>query len=220
MAIVYDISMLLPLWAAVIHEPSFWFGLALIAIALIASPLAHRANAKAKIRRNREAAKDPTALGKRLELEACPLMNKSEYRLFRKLERRVAETMPDLRLFPRTCLADFLMPHQTANLEDAHACENRLNFSHVDFLLVNAHGMPVAALDYSGSVRQKPEQELDSKPKAVFLQHAGIPFAEIPARYDVHLLDDLLEEILPGAGFRHDDNIFMSTPGIRLAASG
>ena len=116
-------------------------------------------------------------------------MNRSEYRLFLKLESWIRQQHGGYRLFAQVSLGEILQ------IKDYNAFR-AVNAKRCDFLIINWKGFPVIVIEYQGSGHhQKHAAERDAI-KRTALESAGIAFVEVFENYDWDQVKALLDREL------------------------
>ena len=110
------------------------------------------------------------------DFKAQPLLNKSEARLFKALDKMVIELRPGWQVMAQVSLGEIL---QTAN-KDAYAC---INSKRVDLLIVDDDCRPHTAIKYQGGGHFKGAHATAARDavKKEALRRAGIGYEEIVA---------------------------------------
>lgn len=112
-----------------------------------------------------------------------PLMNVSEYALFRRLERWIHHQRNGYRLFAQVSLGEILQ------IED-HNAFRAINAKRCDFLIIDWRGLPVIVIEYQGRGHfQNYASERDAI-KRTAVESAGIAFVEV-------FHDDKWEDVKP-----------------------
>ena len=101
-----------------------------------------------------------------------PLLNRSESRLFGKLNEIVAEVAPEWRVMAQVSLGEIL-----ASKDDgAYRC---VNSKRVDLLLIDHQWRPVHAIEYQGRAHHQGKAVARDAVKKEALRRAGIGYLEI-----------------------------------------
>lgn len=103
---------------------------------------------------------------------AQPIMNKTEYSVFRVVENLAREKMPGHRVFAQTSLGEILRcPDQ-----DAYRA---INSKRIDILIVNPSGMAIAAIECQGAGHYQKNAAMRDAVKKEALRKVGVPTIEI-----------------------------------------
>jgi hypothetical protein len=106
----------------------------------------------------------------RAEFKAQPLLNKSEARLFRAIDKMVIELAPPgWQVMAQVSLGEILRSEDKA----AYAC---INSKRVDLLIVDADCRPVHAIEYQGGAHSTAARDAVKKEA---LRRAGIGYVEV-----------------------------------------
>jgi hypothetical protein len=111
----------------------------------------------------------------RADFKAQPLLNKSEARLFRAMDRMVIELAPPgWQVMAQVSLGEILRCED----KDAYLC---INSKRVDLLIVDAECQPVHAIEYQGGAHYKGAHATAARDavKKEALRRAGIGYEEI-----------------------------------------
>jgi hypothetical protein len=103
-----------------------------------------------------------------------PLLNRSETRLFKEVERIVSRCNSDWRVMAQVSLGEIL---RSASAE-AYSC---INAKRVDLLLIDEHCRPKHAIEYQGSGHHKTNAAARDAVKKEALRRAGITYHEVVA---------------------------------------
>jgi hypothetical protein len=112
----------------------------------------------------------------RAEFKAQPLLNKSEARLFRVIDKMVLEAQPDWQVMAQVSLGEILRCQDAA----AYSC---INSKRVDLLIVDENCQPLHAIEYQGGGHFKGEHATAARDavKKEALRRAGIGYVEVLA---------------------------------------
>ena len=112
----------------------------------------------------------------RADFTAQPLLNKSEARLFRAIDRMVLEARPDWQVMAQVSLGEILRCADA----DAYRC---INSKRVDLLLVDEECRPLHAIEYQGGGHFKGAHATAARDavKKEALRRAGIGYVEVVA---------------------------------------
>jgi hypothetical protein len=110
------------------------------------------------------------------EFKAQPLLNKSEARLFRAVDRQVLEARPGWQVMAQVSLGEILKCEDKA----AYAC---INSKRVDLLIVDEECRPIHAIEYQGGAHFKGAHATAARDavKKEALRRAGIGYVEVVA---------------------------------------
>jgi len=139
-----------------------------------------------------------TALGIALRparFTSTAILNKTERRLFDVLVRAVRDMRPDARVLAQVSYGEFL---RSKNKKAFWS----INARRADFLIVDAEFAPLAVVEYQGrghfgsSRRAARAARQGDRIKARACRSAGICWIEIPARFSVAEVQQLLQQAL------------------------
>jgi len=110
----------------------------------------------------------------RAEFTAQPLLNKSEARLFRAIDKMVLELRPDWQVMAQVSLGEILRSED----KDAYAC---INSKRLDLLIVDEECRPLHAIEYQGAGHFKGAHATAARDavKKEALRRAGIGYVEV-----------------------------------------
>jgi hypothetical protein len=110
------------------------------------------------------------------EFTAQPLLNKSEARLFRAIDKMVLEARPDWQVMAQVSLGEILRSPDKA----AYGC---INSKRVDLLIVDEACRPLHAIEYQGGGHYKGAHATAARDavKKEALRRAGIGYVEVMA---------------------------------------
>ena len=101
------------------------------------------------------------------------------------------------RVMAQTSLGEVLAPQTASGSKEARDLAFRsINSKRLDFLLVDAYGMPVLAVEYQGHGHFSDRTFMHDAVKREALRKAGIRFLEIPAVYDAEDLEKDIRKAL------------------------
>lgn len=103
-----------------------------------------------------------------------PLLNKSEARVFRELDRTVIACNPTWQVMAQVSLGEILRSEDAA----AYGC---INSKRVDLLLVDEHCQPRHAVEYQGGAHHQGTAAARDAVKKEALRRAGIGYHEVVA---------------------------------------
>jgi hypothetical protein len=112
----------------------------------------------------------------RADFKAQPLLNKSEARLFRAVDKQVLEARPGWQVMAQVSLGEILKCEDKA----AYAC---INSKRVDVLIVDDECRPLHAIEYQGGAHFKGAHATAARDavKKEALRRAGIGYVEVVA---------------------------------------
>ena len=110
------------------------------------------------------------------DFKAQPLLNKSEARLFRAIDKMVLELRPDWQVMAQVSLGEILRSPS----RDAYLC---INSKRVDLLIVDEECRPRHAIEYQGGAHFKGAHHTAARDavKKEALRRAGIGYVEVVA---------------------------------------
>jgi hypothetical protein len=139
--------------------------------------------------RPRDAA-DQLRIVERSTFAAQPLLNRSEARLFKEVDRMVLSRNPRWQVMAQVSLGEILRSRNP----DAYGC---INSKRVDLLLVDEHCHPRHAIEYQGSGHYKGSAAARDAVKKEALRRAGITYDEvIGGRTTPAELRELIERLM------------------------
>ncbi len=130
--------------------------------------------------------------------ELQPILTSAEC----KFRTALLECLPDYAVLQcKVRLADFLKV--VAKGSEWRSSFNRVSQKHVDFLVTDAVGLPLVAIELDDSTHRRVQRTIlsdDFKNKA--LDAAGLPLIRVPVRrqYDSKLLTQLIDEAIDHEG--------------------
>lgn len=105
-----------------------------------------------------------------------PLMNKSEYRVFCKLEKLLTASHRGYRVFSQVSLGEILG-------SDDKQAYLAINSKRADFVIIDWSGQPIAVIEYHGSGHYQDDAILRDAVKREACNSAGIAFIELTESY-------------------------------------
>lgn len=139
----------------------------------------------------------------KVDFEARPLLNRPEYRILRILEAVAQETPGGLRVMAQTSLGEVLAPRPASGSQEARDLAFRsINSKRLDFLVIDAYGMPVLAVEYQGHGHFRDTTFMRDAVKREALRKAGIGLLEVPAVFDAEDLERDIRKALPSSPTR------------------
>lgn len=136
---------------------------------------------------------DPTAQMEfisKVDFEPRPLLNKPEYRILRILEEVSREIPGGHRVMAQTSLGEVLAPQPASGSKEARDLAfHSINSKRLDFLVIDAYGMPVLAVEYQGQGHFSDTTFMRDAVKREVLRKAAIRFLEIPSEFDAQDLE-------------------------------
>ena len=134
----------------------------------------------------------------KVDFEARPLLNRPEYGILRILEAVARETPGGLRVMAQTSLGEVLAPRTASGSQEARDLAFRsINSKRLDFLMIDAYGMPVLAVEYQGHGHFRDTTFIRDAVKREALRKAGIRLLEVPAEFDAEDLERDIRKALP-----------------------
>jgi hypothetical protein len=110
----------------------------------------------------------------RAEFKAQRLLNKSETRLFKAIDKMVLEMRPGWQVMAQVSLGEILRCED----KDAYAC---INSKRVDLLIVDDECRPLHAIEYQGDGHHQGTAAARDAVKKEALRRAGIGYVEVVA---------------------------------------
>ncbi len=104
-------------------------------------------------------------------------MNKSEYHVFRTIEREVHAMHRGYRVFAQTSLGEII------GSDDSHAFSS-INSKRVDILIIDPWGYPAAVFEYQGRGHYQRDAAARDAVKKEALRKAGVAYVEVSATDD------------------------------------
>lgn len=136
------------------------------------------------------------------DLKPTTLFNRSEYRVLLLLEKIVRDMNSGYRVMGQTCMGEIMEhPNHSTPQKDRDAYY-AINCKRLDFLVINAHGNPILAVEYHGFGHDRGGQGEAATRDAIkraALKGAAIPFLEIPAEYNQDETQSKIISILQSA---------------------
>ena len=127
------------------------------------------------------------------EFKAQPLLNKSEARLFKSIDKWVIELRPGWQVMAQVSLGEILKCEDKA----AYAC---INSKRVDLLIVDDECKPLCAIEYQGGAHFKGAHATAARDavKKEALRRAGIGYVEVVAGDTPAELRRVVERLVQG----------------------
>ena len=120
----------------------------------------------------------------KVDFEPRRLLNKSEYRIFRILEKVVRE-IDGYRVMAQTNMGAMIVPRSSsASNEELGRAGGSINSKRLDFLVIDRFGWPRLAVEYQGHGHYQGNAAERDEVKREALRKAGVRLLEIPADYD------------------------------------
>ena len=140
----------------------------------------------------------------KVDFEQRPLLNPSEYKILRILEEIARDTPGGHRVMAQTSLGQVLAPRPGSGSQEARDLAFRsINSKRLDFLVIDAYGKPVLAVEYQGHGHFSQTAFMRDAVKREALRKAGIRLMEVPAEYDSEDLErDIRKALLPNPARR------------------
>jgi len=132
----------------------------------------------------------------RADFKAQPLLNKSEARLFKAVDKQVLEARPGWQVMAQVSLGEILRCEDAA----AYAC---INSKRVDLLIVDDKCRPLHAIEYQGGAHFKGAHATAARDavKKEALRRAGIGYVEVVAGDTPAELRRVVERLVRSTGF-------------------
>jgi hypothetical protein len=177
-------------------NPLMWL---LLALAVVACILLLRALLRS--RRANEVADPKKQLGfvSKVEFEARPLLNRSEFQVLLALEEAVGLHNAGHRVMAQTCYGEFLKLKSRERNDDTNRAYRSINSKRADFVIIDAAGYPVAVVEYQGSGHYQGTAELRDAVKREACRSAGVELIEVMANFKKADLSADIRQILQSA---------------------
>ena len=141
----------------------------------------------------------------RVDFEPRRLLNKPEYGILQILERVTKEINGGYRVMAQTSLGEIIAPASASGSEEARDLAFRsINSKRLDFLVIDRTGMPALAVEYQGHGHYQNKAFMRDAVKREAVRKARIQFLEIPAEYDVKVVEDQIRSVLRPSPARPD----------------
>jgi hypothetical protein len=137
-------------------------------------------------------AADQLRIVMKADFKPQPLLNKSEARLFKAMDKIVLELRPDWRVMAQVSLGEILRCEN----KDAYAC---INSKRVDLLIVDGDCKPFHAFEYQGGGHHQGTAAARDAVKKEALRRAGIGYTEVVPGDTPAELRRLLEKLIQPA---------------------
>ena len=148
----------------------------------------------------------------RSDFDSQPLLNRSEARLFRELDRFVLERNPSWQVMAQVSLGEILRCKDA----DAYRC---VNSKRVDLLLVDNDCQPKHAIEYQGGGHYQGTAAARDAVKREALRRAGISYHEVIAgRTTPSELRRLIDKLVDGPALTRE--VVNTSASIRPARAG
>ncbi len=133
----------------------------------------------------------------RVDFEPRRLLNKPEYGILQILEKITKEIDGGYRVMAQTSLGEIIVPAATSGPEEVRDLAFRsINCKRLDFLVIDRTGMPALAVEYQGHGHYQNKAFMRDAVKREAVRKARIQFLEIPAEYDVKVVEDQIRSVL------------------------
>ena len=133
----------------------------------------------------------------RVDFEPRRLLNKPEYGILQLLERVIREINAGYRVMAQTSLGEIIAPATASGTEEARDLAFRsINSKRLDFLIIDRTGMPALAVEYQGHGHYQNRAFMRDAVKREAVRKARIQFLEIPAEYDVTIVENQVRSAL------------------------
>ncbi|WP_414464474.1 DUF2726 domain-containing protein [Hyphomicrobium sp. DY-1] len=121
----------------------------------------------------------------RVQFETQPLLNKGEFQVLLVLEAVVRDLNSGFRVMAQTSLGEILKPKRQLWSETASDLAYRsINSKRADFVIVNATGHAVLAVEYQGNGHYQGTALMRDAVKREAFRTAGVALVEVPARFE------------------------------------
>ena len=121
----------------------------------------------------------------KVNFERRRLMNKGEYRLFRFLEKTVADIAWGHRVMAQTSLGELIQPvWKTPSKAERRDAQSSINSKRVDFAIIDRFGLLVLAVEFQGSGHYHHKTFLRDAVKREALRRAGVELIEVQPDWD------------------------------------
>ena len=149
-------------------------------------------------RRANEVADPKKQLGfvSKVEFEARPLLNRSEFQVLLALEEAVRLLNAGHRVMAQTCYGEFLKLKSRERNDDT---DRAINSKRADFVIIDAAGYPVVVVEYQGSGHYQGTAELRDAVKREACRSAGVALIEVFPKFDKATLSRDLRQALQRA---------------------
>lgn len=162
------------------------------------------ARALLRSRRAGEVADPKKQLGfvSKVEFEARPLLNRSEFQVLLALEEAVRALDAGHRVMAQTCYGEFLKLKSRERNDDTNRAYRSINSKRADFVIIDAAGYPVAVVEYQGSGHYQGTAELRDAVKREACRSAGVALIEVMPSFKKADLSADIRRALAGGGHR------------------
>lgn len=118
-----------------------------------------------------------------------PVLNRSEYRVFKIIEDDIAAAHRGYRVFVQTCLGQVLKSRNSNAFSS-------INSKRVDILIIDRGGWPVVAVEYQGSGHYQGKAAARDAVKKEALRKAGVRYIEVcPSDSDEQIRSRVCEQL-------------------------
>ena len=133
----------------------------------------------------------------RVSFEKTPLMNKSEYGVFKILERLIGEANGNYRIMAQVSMGEIIRPVNNSNSKaDRDSAYFAINSKRLDFAIIDQFGKVILAIEYQGHGHYHSRSFLRDAVKREALRKANISFLEVQVDYNVGKLIDSVGDIV------------------------
>ena len=139
------------------------------------------------IREENTAEKQLTTV-KNNEFRKRPLMNKSEYAVFCKLEALLSKSHQSYRVFAQVSLGEILR-------SDNKLAYWAINSKRADFVIIDRTGHPVAVVEFHGAGHYQGDASVRDAVKREACNSAGIAFIELQTGYSATDIEAIGEQL-------------------------
>jgi uncharacterized protein DUF2726 len=159
------------------------------------------ARALFKTRAANEVADPKKQLGfvSKVEFEARPLLNRSEFQVLLALEEAVRALNAGHRVMAQTCYGEFLKLKSRERNDDTNRAYRSINSKRADFVIIDAAGYAVAVVEYQGSGHYQGTAELRDAVKREACRSAGVVLIEVMPNFSKGDLSADIRQILQSA---------------------
>jgi hypothetical protein len=121
----------------------------------------------------------------RADFEPRRLLNKSEYGVLLVLEAAAREANKGLRVMAQTSMGELVRTKDhSAAQEECDRAYRSINSKRLDFVVIDAYGLPVLAIEYQGTGHYQSGAFMRDAVKREVLRKANIRLLEVPADYN------------------------------------
>lgn len=99
------------------------------------------------------------------------IMNKEEFKLFKKIERHLKDHYPYYRVFPQVCLGEIF----TSDNKLAYSC---INSKRADLIIIDQFGRPIMVIEYQGEGHFNGDAFIRDAVKKEVCRKTGVSYIE------------------------------------------